>query len=118
MLEKHYAPRARLLVWRWKDEQALQERLVSIDPAQDPLHVMAHTAIPLQLHHLRSHVGVSVIPHDPEAFARALYSELHACDARGVKTLIVESVPNSPRWEGIADRLRRGASEFETGSCE
>lgn len=118
MLEKHYAPQARLLVWRWKDERALQGRLESLNPEQAPLHVMAHAEVPFRLRHCGSHVGVSLIPHDPEAFARALYSELHTCDAHGAKTLIVEAVPNSPRWEGIADRLRRAAFEFETGPGE
>ncbi len=118
MFAKHYAPQARLLVWSWKNEQALQDRIATMSPEQDPVHVIAHTEIPLELQRLRSPVGVSVIPHDPEAFGRALYSELHDCDARGVTTLIIETVPNSPRWEGIADRLRRAASEFETGRIE
>ena len=118
MLDKHYAPQARLLVWSWKSEGALQERLLSLGPAEGPVHVIAHTEIPLHLDLPGADSGVSVIPHDPEAFARALYSELHACDARGVRTLVVETVPNSPRWEGIADRLRRAASGFERGPSE
>ncbi len=54
--------------------------------------------------------NVSVIPHDAEAFARALYAELHRCDEAGAKLIVVEAPPDSPEWAGIADRLRRAAA--------
>jgi L-threonylcarbamoyladenylate synthase len=53
---------------------------------------------------------VSVIPHDAEAFARAIYAELHRCDAAGAELIVVEAPPESPEWAGIADRLRRAAA--------
>ncbi len=117
LLEKHYAPRARVLVWTWKNQQGLEERLSGAGTVDGPVHVMAHASIPLQAR-LGVPFSVSIIPNDPEAFARALYSEMLSCDTRGVKTLIVEAVPSTPAWEGIADRLRRAASEFEKGSAE
>jgi L-threonylcarbamoyladenylate synthase len=54
--------------------------------------------------------NVSVIPHDAEAYARALYGELHRCDAAGAKLIVVEAPPDLPEWSGIADRLRRAAA--------
>jgi L-threonylcarbamoyladenylate synthase len=54
--------------------------------------------------------NVSVIPHDPEAYARALYGELHRCDAAGAQLIVVETPPDTPEWSGIADRLRRAAA--------
>ena len=36
---------------------------------------------------------VSVIPHDAEAFARAIYAELHRCDEAGVQLIVVEQLP-------------------------
>ena len=54
--------------------------------------------------------GVSVIPHDAEAFARALYAELHRCDQAGVRRIIVEAPPPAPEWRAITDRLRRGSA--------
>ena len=53
---------------------------------------------------------MSVIPHDAEAYARALYAELHRCDAEGAKWIVVEALPEGPEWQAIADRLRRAAS--------
>ena len=50
------------------------------------------------------------MPHDAEAFARALYAELHRCDAAGAEWIIVEAPPDLPAWSGIADRLRRAAA--------
>ena len=69
-------------------------------------HVIAHTKIPSG----GNFAGVSVIPHDAEAFARAFYAELHRCDAAGAETIIVEAPPDLPEWSGIADRLRRAAA--------
>jgi L-threonylcarbamoyladenylate synthase len=53
---------------------------------------------------------VSVIPHDAEAFARALYGELHRCDEAGAGAIVVEAPPESAEWAGIADRLRRAST--------
>lgn len=55
-------------------------------------------------------MNVSVIPHDAEAFARAIYAELHRCDEAGAELIVVEAPPESPEWSGITDRLRRAAA--------
>jgi anthranilate/para-aminobenzoate synthase component I len=68
--------------------------------------VIAHTKIPAG----ENFADVSVMPHDAEAFARALYAELHRCDAAGAELIVVEAPPDSPEWSGIADRLRRAAA--------
>jgi L-threonylcarbamoyladenylate synthase len=70
------------------------------------VQILAHTRIPSGEHF----AGVSVIPHDAEAFARALYAELHRCDDTGVAGIIVEKPPDLPEWAGINDRLRRAAA--------
>jgi len=54
--------------------------------------------------------GVSVIPHDAEAFARALYAELHRCDEAGAEFIVVEGVPASADWAAVADRLGRASA--------
>ena len=50
-----------------------------------------------------------MIPHDAEAYARALYAELHRCDEQGAEIIVVEAVPDTPEWAALADRLRRAA---------
>jgi L-threonylcarbamoyladenylate synthase len=53
---------------------------------------------------------VSVIPHDAEAFARALYGELHRCDETGAELIVVEAPPETAEWRAISDRLKRAAA--------
>jgi L-threonylcarbamoyladenylate synthase len=53
---------------------------------------------------------VSIIPHDVQAFARAIYGELHRCDEAGADLIIVEGLPRSVEWQAILDRLRRAAA--------
>jgi L-threonylcarbamoyladenylate synthase len=68
--------------------------------------VIAHTRIPSGAGFGR----VSVIPHDAPAFARAMYAELHECDAAGAELIVVEALPDAPEWRAISDRLRRAGA--------
>jgi L-threonylcarbamoyladenylate synthase len=104
-LPKHYSPKAKLRVWYWKDEADLQARVAALGFEAAAVQVLAHTHIPSG----ESFARVSVIPHDAEAFARALYAELHRSDAAGVKCIIVEKPPDLPEWAGILDRLSRAS---------
>ena len=108
MLRKHYAPKAKLVTFAWRDENDFQSGLARLHPDIPPedIFVIAHTHIPLS-----ATVGsVSVIPHDAEAFARALYAELHRCDEGGARLIVVESLPAGPEWRAIADRLHRAGA--------
>lgn len=105
-LRKHYAPKASLLVWSWGDERELKARLTVGGWRLADCHIVAHTRIPLG----QEFGGVSVIPHDAPAFARALYGELHRCDEAGARAIVVEAVPETSEWRALADRLRRAAA--------
>jgi L-threonylcarbamoyladenylate synthase len=106
LLEKHYSPKAKLLVLHWRDEKDLHSQIGNRKLEIGNIHVIAHTKIPAGEHF----ADVSVMPHDAEAFARALYAEMHRCDAAGAELIVVETPPDSPEWSGIADRLRRAAA--------
>ena len=106
LLKKHYSPKAKLLVLNWKTDEHLQSQLVTRHVSPVTSYVIAHTRIPAG----ENFADVSVMPHDAEAFARALYAELHRCDAAGAEVIIVETPPDSPEWSGVADRLRRAAA--------
>ncbi len=106
LLEKHYSPKARLVVLSWRDDTDLRSQLSTLDPQPATCHVIAHTHIPAAENVAR----VSIIPHDAEAFARAIYAELHRCDEAGAELIVVEAPPELPEWSGIADRLRRAAA--------
>ena len=105
LLEKHYSPRAKLVVLGWSSDADLQIQLTAFHSLPATTHIIAHTQIPGRF----SPKNVSVIPHDAEVFARALYAEWHRCDEAGATLIVVEAPPDSPEWSGIRDRLRRAA---------
>src|ERR1043166_1961247 len=109
-LPKHYAPKAQLVILSWDNDADLVKQMSDIrgqrSEVRDRVHVIAHTRIPSG----EGFVRVSVIPHDAEAFARAIYGELHECDQAGADLIIVEAVPESSEWFAIADRLKRAAA--------
>jgi L-threonylcarbamoyladenylate synthase len=106
MLPKHYAPKAKLVVWSWVDEADLILKIQISKFKLEECFIIAHTEIPARF----PPENVSVIPHDAEAFARAFYGELHRCDAAGAKLIVVEAPPETSEWSGIADRLQRAAA--------
>jgi L-threonylcarbamoyladenylate synthase len=106
LLKKHYSPKAKLLVLNWKDDADLRFQLSTFNFQLSTCFIIAHTTIPSG----ENFADVSVMPHDAEAFARAIYAELHRCDEAGAEFIIVEAPPDSSEWSGIADRLRRAAA--------
>jgi L-threonylcarbamoyladenylate synthase len=106
LLDRHYAPRAPLLVLAWENSEALRQQLLALGAEPAACAVVAYENVPSP----DSFRRVSVIPHDAEAYARALYAELHRCDASGAEWIVVEAVPQGAAWRGVADRLRRGSA--------
>jgi L-threonylcarbamoyladenylate synthase len=106
LLKKHYAPKAKLLILSWCNDADLKSQLSTLNPQRSACFVIAHTHISAA----ENFAQVSVIPHDAEAFARAIYAELHRCDAAGADLIVIEAPPESPEWSGIADRLRRASA--------
>lgn len=97
MVERHYAPRARLILTA---------------PGEIPDHVHGMTGLagalvvsdaawPVQ-HAMR-------MPVDPVAFASRLYAALHALDDLGCTVIFAELPPDEPGWAGARDRLLRAA---------
>jgi L-threonylcarbamoyladenylate synthase len=108
MLRRHYSPRARLVVLAWSTEAELEagwQQLGRVTPAD--VHILAYQAVPLGGDWGR----VCVVPHDPLAYARALYAELHRCDELGARLILVEAPPADSAWSGIRDRLARAAAQ-------
>jgi L-threonylcarbamoyladenylate synthase len=106
LLRKHYSPKAKLLVLSWRDDTDLEFKIKNSKSKIENCFVIAHAKIPSG----KNFADVSVMPHDAEAFARAIYAELHRCDAAGAELIVVEAPPALPEWSGIADRLQRAAA--------
>lgn len=107
LLPKHYAPKAKVILCPWKDDTELITRTAARGLLNEQTHIIAHTNIPAP----GTFGRVSVIPRDPDAFARALYAELHRCDEQGARWIVIETLPETPAWRAIADRLRRATAE-------
>jgi L-threonylcarbamoyladenylate synthase len=105
LMRKHYAPKAPLALWQWRDDAELAALVDARGVPRARVCVVAHGRIPL-----REKFGrVSVIPRDAEAYARAIYAELHACDDAGAELIVVEELPPGEEWQAIADRLARAS---------
>jgi L-threonylcarbamoyladenylate synthase len=102
-MPRHYAPNARLLVLTWRDGEDLEGQIAYSRTPADRVCVIAHTnSVP------GTRFGrVKMLPLEPAAYARALYAELHQCDAEGAELIVVETVPDTDDWRAIADRLER-----------
>ncbi|MGO8697078.1 MAG: L-threonylcarbamoyladenylate synthase [Limisphaerales bacterium] len=105
LLPKHYAPRAKLVLWNWGDEAELERLVLASGIPPLKVHVVAHSHVPSGEIFGR----VSVIPHDAVAYARAIYAELHECDELNPELIVVESLPSGEEWQAVADRLTRAA---------
>jgi L-threonylcarbamoyladenylate synthase len=103
---RHYAPKAKLVVLNWKDAQDLKQQVANLHYSISQTYVVTHTKTVLS----GEFGGGAVIAQGAEAFARAIYSELHRADESGARLIVIEELPGQIEWQAIADRLRRGAA--------
>jgi len=100
MLEKHYAPRARVSIVDRSDVADAVER------EQRNGHHIGALVIEAGVEPSETVVRLR---RDPLAYASALYGALHTLDDAGCDVIIVERVPEEPEWLGVRDRLERAA---------
>jgi len=101
LVERHYAPRARLLPFDDATRAAALAEAVAATAGGERVGSVAFTPLPV--------TDVRVMPRDVAAYARRLYAELHELDERGCTLVLVERVPDTPEWTGVRDRLERAA---------
>jgi len=85
---------------------------------QTPLLLSKAGAVPemgkgvyLQVHSTPSRdVKVIRMRNDPQEYAARLYATLHDLDEGGYDWIAVETPEDTPEWEGVLDRLRRGSA--------
>jgi L-threonylcarbamoyladenylate synthase len=99
MMDRHYSPRARVVLVAARDVPAVVHREQSAGTSVGALVIDADAddAIVIRL------------SHDPSAYAARLYDALHALDDDGVQVIVVEALPETPAWLGVRDRLERAA---------
>lgn len=111
MLKKHYSPKSKMVLCRWRDEEDLRRRVVALGVHPDRVHILAYERIPTD----PKWASVHRLPGDPKNYARRFYAALHAVDLPETQLILVEAVPDDETWSAVADRLRRAAAQ-EGGS--
>jgi L-threonylcarbamoyladenylate synthase len=101
MVDRHYAPAARLLVF----DDAGAARELAAEARADGRRIGA-----LIMHALGDVADeVIALPADPGGYARLFYASLHTLDDAGCGLVLVEQVPATAAWAAIRDRIRRAA---------
>jgi L-threonylcarbamoyladenylate synthase len=105
LLERHYAPRARLVLCQHSRLEKLEGE--AEEAARRGQIVAALTFSPIRV---RIHRAVTM-PGEPDEYARRLYADLHDMDDAGCDLILVEDVPEGREWDGVRDRIRRAAAD-------
>jgi L-threonylcarbamoyladenylate synthase len=98
MLDRHYAPKARLILLSGEG------LMPSSIEAGARIGALMRSAAPPE--------GTSMVitlPDDAVQYAHELYDALHRLDAAGATVILVEPPPAMAAWDGIRDRLERAA---------
>lgn len=108
LMERHYAPRARVVLF---DTASPGAAIILLREAR------AHGARTGALLWTAGSAAVRAasdvlveLPADPAGYAQGLYAALHELDDRGCAVIAVESLPPDDGWDGVRDRLRRAST--------
>ena len=100
MLDRHYAPRARVVLVDASDVGIRVELERARGHRTGALVITAS---------VEPSPSVVQLPNDPAEYASRLYATLHAIDDAGCDVVVVERVPDGGAWLGVRDRLERAA---------
>lgn len=101
MTDRHYAPKARLLLYRGRAEG--ESEASKVKARGETVAALVRTA------RLSGVSAQEQLPDEAQGFARELYGALRRLDEPGLAVLLVEAPPSGPEWAAIRDRLERGA---------
>jgi L-threonylcarbamoyladenylate synthase len=103
MVDRHYAPAARVVLFDSATEPALLEAVAACRGEKGRVAALTRgTRVP-------EADLAERLSQEPAAYARQLYSALHRMDAAGATLILVERPPPGPAWDAIRDRLERAA---------
>ena len=104
-LESHYAPSAKV---RLMSQAEWQRALVALGPHAQNLALWSHQRPASDL--MGAGLCWRAMPASATQAAHDLFSVLRDFDVRGVRTIWIETPPDTPEWEGVRDRLQRAAA--------
>ena len=99
MMDRHYSPRAPLVVVDAAELPMIAERERAAGRIVGALTLSAATDAARTIR----------MPADAAGYASRLFASLHELDEVACDVIIVERVPDSPEWLGVQDRLMRAA---------
>jgi L-threonylcarbamoyladenylate synthase len=103
MLDRHYAPRALVVLYDEPDSPAILQAIADCRAGGGRSAALARGPAPAGVDQ------VVLLPAEPMGYARELYGALHRVDATGVSLVLVERPPRDPTWDAVRDRLDRAA---------
>jgi L-threonylcarbamoyladenylate synthase len=103
MMERHYAPQARLELFDRDDLERLQRHIDSATERGALVGVVLREELPVRAPRLVR------LPDSADSFGRLLYETLHTLDDAGCAMLFVQRPPAGSEWDAVRDRLQRAA---------
>ena len=105
LIDRHYAPRAKLHCVKVGETSAVQELLAR------PNRVGWLRLHPEVVSNHVENVAVIDMPSDPSAYSARLYAALHELDDAGVDQIVVDLPPEGDAWLAVHDRLKRASAK-------
>jgi L-threonylcarbamoyladenylate synthase len=104
-LESHYAPLAKVRLMQIAE---WQKALEALGPHTQNLALWSVEKPANEL--MGAGLYWRAMPSDASQAAHDLFGVLRNFDARGVRSIWIETPPDTPEWEGVRDRLNRAAA--------
>jgi L-threonylcarbamoyladenylate synthase len=101
MIERHYAPQARLVGFASSERAQMQAALRQLANAGQRAGLIAFDVVGGDA------APAIQMPADAVGYARRLYAALHQLDEAGCRAAWVELPPSTAAWDAVRDRLRR-----------
>lgn len=103
MLDRHYAPRARLVLFAPSEWSRVRDEATDAIAKGARVGFLTMTVAPPDA------ATIERMPPDASGYAQRLYAALHALDDAGSEVIYVERVPEDAAWIGVRDRLERAS---------
>lgn len=100
MMEKHYSPRARVVIVDAADVEVMMRAERQAGRRVGAIVIGAPVVVD---------ETVIVLPGDARGYAARMYGALHDLDDHRCEIVVVERVPHSVEWLGVRDRMQRAA---------
>ncbi|MFL5243183.1 MAG: L-threonylcarbamoyladenylate synthase [Gemmataceae bacterium] len=103
MLQRHYAPRAKL------DGVEKEAMARALEHARNGLSTSLLTFGPSATAP-NPFLTIVAMPTEPGRYAAQLYAALHECDRAGANRIVVALPPDRPEWLAVRDRLKKAST--------